>query len=80
MSETVELRVKVPSELNDQLDAVAQALDRPRAWVMQQALASFFQIEDIKRALIEADAGDFATADEVEATFAKWRQARQNAD
>jgi hypothetical protein len=31
MSETVELRVEVPSELNDQLDAVAQALDRPRA-------------------------------------------------
>jgi predicted transcriptional regulator len=80
MSETVELRVEVPSELNDQLDAVAQALDRPRAWVMEQALASFFQIEDIKQALAEADAGDFATADEVEATFAKWRKTLQHGD
>lgn len=80
MSETVELRVEVPSELNDQLDAVAQALDRPRAWVMEQALASFFQIEDIKQALVEADAGDFATADEVEATFAKWRKTHRNGD
>jgi hypothetical protein len=33
MSETIELQVEVPAELNDQLDAVAQALDRPRAWL-----------------------------------------------
>lgn len=32
-----------------------------------------WQVEEIKRGLAEADAGDFASDEEVEKVFAKWR-------
>jgi predicted transcriptional regulator len=44
---------------------VTQALE---AFVAEQA----WQIEEIKRGVAEADAGDFASAEEVEAVFTKW--------
>jgi predicted transcriptional regulator len=37
------------------------------------AIENFVEIEDIKLALAEADAGNFASEAEVEAVFAKWR-------
>jgi predicted transcriptional regulator len=77
--------IRVSSELQDRLDAIAQAIDRPRSWVVNRALEAFveseaWQIEEIKRGLAEADAGEFATDAEVEATFAKWRRVNRDAD
>ena len=37
-------------------------------------------IEEIKRGLAEADAGEFATDAEVEAIFDKWRRIKRDAD
>jgi predicted transcriptional regulator len=70
--------VRIPSELQDRLDAIAEAIDRPRSWVVNRALEAFvesesWQIEEIKRGLAEADAGEFATEAEIEAAFEKWR-------
>ena len=70
--------IRVSSELQDRLDAIAEAIDRPRSWVVNRALEAFveseaWQIEEIKRGLAEADAGEFATDAEVETTFRKWR-------
>ena len=39
-----------------------------------------WQIEEIKRGLTEADAGEFATDAEVEATFEKWQRIKRDAD
>jgi len=39
-----------------------------------------WQIEEIKRGLAEADAGEFATDAEVEATFEKWQRIKSDAD
>jgi predicted transcriptional regulator len=39
-----------------------------------------WQIEEIKRGLAEADAGEFATGAEVEATFEKWHRIKSGAD
>jgi RHH-type rel operon transcriptional repressor/antitoxin RelB len=39
-----------------------------------------WQIEEIKRGLTEADAGEFATDAEVEATFEKWHRLKRDAD
>jgi predicted transcriptional regulator len=79
------LTIRLSSELQDRLEAIAVAVDRPRAWVVNRALEAFvesetWQIEEIKRGLAEADAGEFATDAEVEATFEKWRRIKRDAD
>jgi predicted transcriptional regulator len=77
--------IRVSSELQDRLDAIADAIDRPRSWVVNRALEAFvdseaWQIEEIKRGLAEADAGEFATDAEVEAKFEKWQRLKRDAD
>jgi predicted transcriptional regulator len=81
------LTVRVSAELQDRLDAIADAIDRPRSWVVivNRALESFveskaWQIEEIKRGLAEADAGEFASDAEVAAIFEKWRRVDRDAD
>ena len=76
--------VRISSELQDRLDAIADAIDRPRSWVVNRALEAFvasesWQIEDIKHGLAEADAGEFASDAEVEAVFEKWRHIKHDA-
>ncbi len=77
--------VRVSSELQDRLDVIAESIDRPRSWVVNRALEAFvesetWQIEEIKRGLTEADAGEFATDAEVGATFEKWQRIKSDAD
>jgi predicted transcriptional regulator len=74
--------IHVSSELQDRLDTIADAIDRPRSWVVNRALEAFVesetsQIEEIKRGLAEADAGEFATDAEVTATFEKWQREKK---
>ena len=68
-ADAVVLTVRIPVALQQQLDTVAQAMERSRAWVITPALGHFvavqaWQVEEIHEALAEADAGDFATAEE----------------
>ena len=77
--------IRISSELQDRLDAIADAIDRPRSWVVNRALEAFveseaWQIEEIKRGLAEADAGEFATDAEVTATFEKWQRKKSGVD
>ena len=77
--------IRVSPALQDRLDAIANAIDRPRSWVVNRALEVFvasetWQIEEIKRGLAEADAGEFATDAEVEAAFEKWQRIKRDAD
>lgn len=80
MPETFEMTVKLPVELQNRLDEVAHALNRPASWIVARAIEAFVEMEDIKRALTEADAGEFALEAEVDAVFAKWRTAARDAD
>ena len=79
MDETVELTVRLPVALHRRVDTIAQALNHPRAWVIERAIESFVEIETIKQALAEADASDFASDAEVEEAFGKWRKPISNA-
>jgi predicted transcriptional regulator len=77
-ADTVVLTVRVPVALQQQLDNAAQALERSRAWVITQALEHFvaiqtWQVEEIQKAIAEADAGDFATAEDIEALNNKYK-------
>jgi len=77
-ADTVMLTVRIPLALQQQLDSVAQAMERSRAWVITQALEHFvagqaWQVEGIHKALAEADAGDFATAEDIAALNAQYQ-------
>lgn len=77
-TDTVAVTVSIPVALQQQLDTVAQAMKRSRAWVITQALEHFvavqaWQVEEIHKALAEADAGDFVTAEAIAALNNKYK-------
>ena len=79
MAASVSLSFRVDEQTVAQLDRLAEATDRQRSWILEQALSAYlkdhaWQVEDIRQALAEADAGDFATDDEMTETFASFDQ------
>ena len=70
---------RVDSDKKDALDAIAAGLDRDRSYVLNEAIDAYlethrWQIEHIREGVRQADAGEFASAEEVAAAFAKWRK------
>lgn len=60
------------------LDALAASMDRDRSFLLNEAVENYldlkqWQIAQIEAALAEADAGKFATDDEVKAAFAAFK-------
>ena len=58
------------------LDEIAAGVDRDRSYLINEAITLYlemhqWQIEEIHRGIAEADAGDFATEEEVSAVFAR---------
>jgi predicted transcriptional regulator len=58
------------------LDELARADDRDRSYLIKQAIDGYlrmrqWQIEEIRKAIAEADAGDFASDEEVDQMFAE---------
>jgi predicted transcriptional regulator len=71
------LNVRLPVELHGQLEQLVQATGRSKSFLTIEALKSYvrqeqWQIADIQAGLQEADQGEFATADEVRAVYAKY--------
>lgn len=74
---TTTITVRVPLSLRDQIDALAQAMGRNRQFVGLEAMrryvaAESWQVAQILDGIRAADAGDFATDEEVEAVFSKY--------
>ena len=72
--ESVTFRLDV--ERRDELDALARAMDRDRSYVLNEAINAYldphrWQVAHIEEGLRQAEAGLFATDDEVEAAFAQ---------
>lgn len=62
----------LPTDLADKLDGLAERLDRPRGWIVKEALASYVALEEKRHrltmeALADADAGRTLEHAEVEA-------------
>jgi RHH-type transcriptional regulator, rel operon repressor / antitoxin RelB len=75
--EKVSVTVKLDQDTVAFLDRLAKVEDRDRSYMIKQAVASFVtlhrrQIEEIEEAVREADAGHFASEDEVARWFGKW--------
>ena len=77
MSASVSLSIRMDEQMVKQLDRLAEATDRQRSWILEQALQAYlkthaWQVEDIRQALAEADDADFATNEEMAETFASF--------
>lgn len=67
---------RLDSEKRVSLDAIAAGMDRDRSYVLNEAIEIYlqmhqWQLEEIQKAVAEAEAGDFASDDEVQAVFEK---------
>jgi predicted transcriptional regulator len=75
------MTVRLAAEVKERLDRLAEATSRSRSWLAAEAISGYletqeWQIAEIKGGIRDADAGDFASAHEVAAVFAKWSDAR----
>ncbi len=71
------MSMRLPTELAAQLGALAEATGRTKSFLAIQAIQTFinqesWQVAEIQKGLAEADAGDFATDEEIAAMDAKW--------
>jgi len=76
MSGTVTLRLD--DEVKSKLEKLAESTHRSRSFLAAEAIKAYvesndWQVAEIHQALKEADAGDFASQDEVNAVVNKWR-------
>lgn len=74
---TTTMTVRVPAEVGERLERLAQATSRTRSWLAADAIGRYleheeWQVSEIEAGIREADAGDFATDDEVKAFFERW--------
>jgi len=75
MSTTMTIRLDEDVKLR--LDRLADATHRSKSFLAAEAIQAFvesneWQIDEIRAALDEADAGDFATDEEIAALSRKW--------
>ena len=71
------LSLRVPRTIVEQLGLLADATGKSRNFIAVQAMRDFiereaWQVAEIQQAIKEADAGDFATDEEMRALDAKW--------
>ena len=76
MSTTMTIRLE--DEVRDRLDQLAEATQRSKSFLAAEAIRAFvetneWQIGEIRAALKEADAGDFASDKDVAALSRKWK-------
>ncbi|HGX93715.1 MAG TPA: ribbon-helix-helix protein, CopG family [Candidatus Tenderia sp.] len=71
------MTIRLEAELKRRLDKLASVTHRSKSFLASEAVREFielneWQIEEIQAAIKEADAGDFASDQDVEAVFSKW--------
>ncbi len=74
MPESSVLTLRLDAKLKNQLDRLSKSMNRSRSFVAAQAIQEYvsvneWQIAEIKKGLAEADAGDFATDEEMQQTI-----------
>jgi predicted transcriptional regulator len=69
--------IRMDTEKLARVDSIAKAVNRSRAWVINQAVDRYLEYEEwfvqqVQQGLDEANQGQFATDQEVKKRFAKW--------
>ena len=72
-----QLNLRVSSELKERLDKYAALAGQSKADIAANALSDYLdwripQIENLRLAIAAADRGEFASSEQVEATFKKY--------
>ncbi|MBA4108155.1 MAG: CopG family transcriptional regulator [Leptothrix sp. (in: Bacteria)] len=72
------MTVRLEDDVKNRLDQLAQATHRSKSFLASEAIREFvetneWQIGEIQAALSEADAGDFACEQDVQALSKKWQ-------
>jgi predicted transcriptional regulator len=78
MGETIAVTARIPMEDKEKLDKLAMATGRTKGFLISKAIQDYlenqaWQIEEIRKGIQEADAGELATEEETEAFFARWK-------
>jgi predicted transcriptional regulator len=73
------LTLRLNPRLKRNLDRLSKAMNRSRSFVAAEAIREYvalndWQIQETKKALLEADKGDFASDADVRETLAKWKR------
>jgi RHH-type rel operon transcriptional repressor/antitoxin RelB len=71
------LTLRLDPKLKDQLDRLSKATSRSRSFVAAEAIREYvalnnWQIEETRKALAEAERGEFARDKDVQRTLKKW--------
>ena len=79
--ETFVFTVRLPIPMQEELDALAQSMDRSRSWLITEAIENYmdvqkWHIERIKEGIAAADRGEFATEEEMNALWDKYNVPR----
>ncbi|MBX9911727.1 MAG: CopG family ribbon-helix-helix protein [Beijerinckiaceae bacterium] len=75
---TAAFTIRLDDEMLARLDALAADTDRSRSWIAARAIEDYvalnaWQIARIKGGIAEADRGEFATDEDVQAVFDRYR-------
>lgn len=73
------MTIRVDQKTKRRLEKLADATERTKSFLAAEALRSYldlneWQIQETRAGVREADAGDFASDEEVATTFSKWRR------
>lgn len=73
------ITLRLDPQLTRKLDKLADATQRSRSFLLTEAVQQYlesnaWQVQEIKDALDEAERGEFATPEEVDAAFKKLRR------
>ncbi|AIC18512.1 MULTISPECIES: CopG family ribbon-helix-helix protein [Pseudomonas] len=71
------MSLRLPDDVADTLAHLAKATGRSKSFLAVDALREYlareaWQINEIQKALTEAEAGDFASAEELDGVLNKW--------
>jgi predicted transcriptional regulator len=77
MSQSTTMTIRLKPDLKTRLDKLSAATNRSKSFLAAEAVREFievneWQIEEIEKAVKEADAGDFASEQEVLVIVNKW--------
>jgi RHH-type transcriptional regulator, rel operon repressor / antitoxin RelB len=75
---TTTIAIRMPESMKAELGALAKVTGRNRNTLVVEAVRRFIEVErwqlaDIEAGLREADAGDFATTEEMDALWSKYQ-------
>ena len=74
---SVTMTVRLESGLKQRLERLSEATQRSKSFLAAEAIRDFvdlneWQVQEIEKAVVEADRGEFASDEEVGEVFGKW--------